>query len=60
MFERQAGLGETAVEQVQPVLDLLECAFDDLDESGQVGETKSAMARRSRDRMPSAGFSSGA
>ncbi|MEU8249214.1 hypothetical protein [Nonomuraea sp. NPDC048916] len=37
MFDRQACLGEAPVEQVGSILNLLEFAFDDPDESVQVG-----------------------
>ena len=36
-FDFQAGAGQAAVDQVGPVLDLLELAFDDADQAVQVG-----------------------
>src|SRR5437879_5311680 len=36
-FECQAGPGEAAVDQVGPVLDLLQLALDDADQAVQVG-----------------------
>src|SRR5690242_9629981 len=36
-FDYQAGPGQAAVDQVGPVLDFLELAFDDADQAVQVG-----------------------
>ena len=36
-FDYQAGPGQAAVDQVGPVLDLLELAFDDADQAAEVG-----------------------
>src|SRR6266536_2715815 len=39
-FEGQAGGGQAAVDQVRPVLDLLQLALDDADQAVQVGRGK--------------------
>jgi hypothetical protein len=55
----EAGRGQAAVDQVGPVLDLLQLALDDADQAIQAGATKLVMDRLSSDQMPSAGFNSG-
>jgi hypothetical protein len=41
-FDFQAGPGQAAVDQVGPVLDLLQLALDDADQAGQVGGGEAA------------------
>ena len=41
-FNFQAGGGQAAVDQVGPVLNLLELALDDADQAGQVGGGEAA------------------
>ena len=52
-LDGQAGRGEAAVDQVRPVLDLLQLAFDDADQGVQVGGSEVGMAGLSSDQMPS-------
>jgi hypothetical protein len=58
-FDSEAGGGRAAVDQVGPVLELLELAFDDADQAVQVAAAKLAMDRLVSDKMPSTGLMSG-